>query len=107
MKVSGEVQKIRYVNEENGYSVFDINTENGEVKVVGVFDSISVGEVLEIEGDFVYDNKYGEQINAISYEKKLPSSVSEIKKYLSSGVITGIGEKIADLIINRRILFSE
>lgn len=99
MKISGDVIKIRYFNEENGYSVFDLNTEDGELKVVGIFENLTVGELLEIDGDFSYDNKYGEQFSAISYEKKLPKSENEIIKYLSSGIISGIGSKNARLIV--------
>lgn len=99
MKISGEVIKIRFFNEENGYGVFDLNAEGGELKVVGNFESLSVGELLEIEGNFSYDNKYGEQFSAISYEKKLPKSENEIVKYLSSGIISGIGSKNARLIV--------
>ena len=40
MKLTGEVIKVRYVNEENGYSVFDLNTSDGEIKIVGIFDSV-------------------------------------------------------------------
>lgn len=99
MKVTGEVIKVRYVNEENGYSVFDLNTTDGELKIVGIFDSINVGETLEIDGEFTYDNKYGEQLNMSSYEKKLPSSVAEIERYLASGIISTIGPKNARFIV--------
>lgn len=101
MKITGEVLKIRYINEINGYSVFDLNTEDGDIKVVGIFDSISVGEILEIEGEFVYDNKYGEQISCKSYTKRLPSSIKEIENYLSSGIISNIGRKNAKLIVEK------
>ena len=50
MKLTGEVIKVRYVNEENGYSVFDLNTSDGEIKIVGIFDSVNIGESLEVEG---------------------------------------------------------
>lgn len=99
MKISGDVIKIRYFSEESGYGVFDLNTEDGDLKVVGTFESLAVGELLEIEGDFSYDNKYGEQFTAISYEKKLPKSENEIIKYLASGIISGIGSKNAGLIV--------
>lgn len=69
MKLTGEVIKVRYVNEENGYSVFDLNTSDGEIKIVGIFDSVNIGESLEVEGEFTYDNKYGEQLNVSSYQK--------------------------------------
>lgn len=101
MKVTGEVLKIRYINETNGYSVFDLNTEVGDVKVVGIFDSIAVGEILEIDGEFVYDNKYGEQISCKNYIKKLPSSLKEIENYLSSGIISNIGKKNAKQIVEK------
>ncbi|MEB3011666.1 ATP-dependent RecD-like DNA helicase [Parvimonas sp. D2] len=101
MKLTGEVIKVRYVNEENGYSVFDLNTSDGEIKIVGIFDSVNVGESLEVEGEFTYDNKYGEQLNVTSYQKKLPSSITEIQKYLASGIISTIGTKNAIYIVEQ------
>ncbi|MBF1300298.1 ATP-dependent RecD-like DNA helicase [uncultured Parvimonas sp.] len=101
MKLTGEVIKVRYVNEENGYSVFDLNTSDGEIKIVGIFDSVNVGESLEVEGEFTYDNKYGEQLNVTSYQKKLPSSITEIQKYLASGIISTIGTKNATYIVEQ------
>ncbi len=101
MKLTGEVIKVRYVNEENGYSVFDLNTSDGEIKIVGIFDSVNVGESLEVEGEFTYDNKYGEQLNVTSYQKKLPSSIIEIERYLSSGIISTIGPKNASYIVEK------
>lgn len=101
MKLTGEVIKVRYVNEENGYSVFDLNTSDGEIKIVGIFDSVNIGESLEVEGEFTYDNKYGEQLNVSSYQKKLPSSTVEIEKYLASGIISAIGPKNASYIVKQ------
>lgn len=101
MKLTGEVIKVRYVNEENGYSVFDLNTSDGEIKIVGIFDSVNIGESLEVEGEFTYDNKYGEQLNVSSYQKKLPSSTVEIEKYLASGIISTIGPKNASYIVEQ------
>lgn len=101
MKLTGEVIKVRYVNEENGYSVFDLNTSDGEIKIVGIFDSVNIGESLEVEGEFTYDNKYGEQLNVTSYQKKLPSSTVEIEKYLASGIISTIGPKNASYIVKQ------
>ena len=101
MKLTGEVIKVRYVNEENGYSVFDLNTSDGEIKIVGIFDSVNIGESLEVEGEFTYDNKYGEQLNVSSYQKKLLSSTVEIEKYLASGIISTIGPKNASYIVKQ------
>lgn len=101
MKLTGEIIKVRYINEDNGYSVFDLNTSDGEIKIVGIFDSVNIGESLEVEGDFTYDNKYGEQLNVTSYRKKLPSSVVEIERYLSSGIIATIGSKNAGYIVEK------
>lgn len=101
MKLTGEIIKVRYINEDNGYSVFDLNTSDGEIKIVGIFDSVNIGESLEVEGEFTYDNKYGEQLNVTSYKKKLPSSVVEIERYLSSGIIATIGPKNAGYIVEK------
>ena len=80
---------------------FDLNTSDGEIKIVGIFDSVNIGESLEVEGEFTYDNKYGEQLNVTSYKKKLPSSVVEIERYLSSGIIATIGPKNAGYIVEK------
>ena len=101
MKLTGEIIKVRYINEDNGYSVFDLNTSDGEIKIVGIFDSVNIGESLDVEGEFTYDNKYGEQLNVTSYRKKLPSSVVEIERYLSSGIIATIGPKNAGYIVEK------
>ena len=101
MKLTGEVIKVRYINEDNGYSVFDLNTSDGEIKIVGIFDSVNIGESLEVEGEFTYDNKYGEQLNVTSYKKMPPSSVVEIERYLSSGIIATIGPKNAGYIVEK------
>ena len=101
MKLTGEIIKVRYINEDNGYSVFDLNTSDGEIKIVGIFDSVNIGESLEVEGEFTYDNKYGEQLNVTSYKKKLTSSVVEIERYLSSGIIATIGPKNAGYIVEK------
>ena len=101
MKLTGEIIKVRYINEDNGYSVFDLNTSDGEIKIVGIFDSVNIGENLEVEGEFTYDNKYGEQLNVTSYKKMLPSSVVEIERYLSSGIIATIGPKNAGYIVEK------
>ena len=101
MKLTGEIIKVRYINEDNGYSVFDLNTSDGEIKIVGIFDSVNIGESLEVEGEFTYDNKYGEQLNVTSYKKRLPSSVVEIERYLSSGIIATIGPKSAGYIVEK------
>ncbi|WP_455067626.1 SF1B family DNA helicase RecD2 [Parvimonas micra] len=101
MKLTGEIIKVRYINEDNGYSVFDLNTSDGEIKIVGIFDSVNIGESLEVEGEFTYDNKYGEQLNVTSYKKMLPSSVVEIERYLSSGIIATIGPKNAGYIVEK------
>lgn len=101
MKLTGEIIKVRYINEDNGYSVFDLNTSDGEIKIVGIFDSVNIGESLEVEGEFTNDNKYGEQLNVTSYKKMLPSSVVEIERYLSSGIIATIGPKNAGYIVEK------
>jgi len=107
MKLTGEIIKVRYINEDNGYSVFDLNTSDGEIKIVGIFDSVNIGESLEVEGEFTYDNKYGEQLNVTSYRKKLPSSVVEIERYLSSGIIATIGPKNAGYIVETEAYLGE
>ena len=65
--VTGYVEHIVFRNEENGYTVFNLETENGEATCVGSFHYISKGELLELEGEYVNHNVYGVQLKVYSH----------------------------------------
>ncbi len=99
--VSGEVCDITYQNEENGYAVFDIETEDEYITVTGSVPALFVGEKIKINGVWTNHPTYGKQLKLISFEKEMPSDAGAMLKYLSSGAIKGIGPKTAQRIIDR------
>ena len=82
--VSGEVCDITYQNEENGYAVFDIETEDEYITVTGSVPALFVGEKIKINGVWTNHPTYGKQLKLISFEKEMPSDAGAMLKYLSS-----------------------
>lgn len=100
-KVTGYVDKIKYRNENNGYTVFTLVSEKEENTCVGYIVYIDEGEYLEVNGNEKFHDMYGEQIEVKSYEIKESTGAMSIKKYLASGAVKGIGEALAARIVNR------
>ncbi|HUV50932.1 MAG TPA: ATP-dependent RecD-like DNA helicase [Anaerolineae bacterium] len=100
--LQGHLERITYYNEENHYTVARLKTDKDQtsVTVIGFMPAVSPGETLKIKGRWETHPKYGRQLKVESFEVVLPSSADEIKKYLESGFIKGIGPKIVAAIIN-------
>lgn len=101
ISIEGTVQSVIFQNEENGYTVLRLRTENGAVTAVGCFPGISVGEQLRLTGSWTAHQSYGQQFKSEFYESSLPSTEEAIFEYLSSGIIKGIGAKTAQLIVSQ------
>lgn len=95
------VERITYHNEQNGYTVIRCRAKGfGDlVTVVGLMPEIHVGSVLQLEGNWKVDAKYGRQFSLERFEETLPATVYGIEKYLGSGLIRGIGPKFARRIV--------
>jgi len=99
--LSGEVCDITYQNEDNGYAVFDIETDGDFVTVTGNVPALFVGEKIKVCGIWTNHPTYGRQLKMISFEKEMPTDSGTMLKYLASGTIKGIGPKTAQRIIDR------
>lgn len=99
--VTGYVEHIVFRNEENGYTVFNLDSEDGEVTCVGSFHYINEGEMLEIQGDYVNHSVYGSQLKVNSHKVKEPEDLVSIERYLGSGAIKGVGAALAARIVRR------
>ena len=93
--VTGYVEHIVFRNEENGYTVFHLENDDGEVTCVGNFNFISEGEMLELTGEYVNHNVYGTQLKVVSHTVKEPEDLVSIERYLGSGAIKGVGAALA------------
>lgn len=100
-KVTGYVEHIVFRNEENGYTVFHLENEDGEVTCVGNLNFITEGEMLELEGEYVNHSVYGNQLKVSAYRVKEPEDLVSIERYLGSGAIKGIGQTMASRIVKK------
>lgn len=98
--VEGFVENIVFRNEDNGYTVFDIKYKGEHVTCVGSISYINAGEFITANGEFVQHAIYDMQFSIKSYEFKTPDDENSVRRYLSSGAIKGIGEKMAERIVN-------
>ncbi len=98
----GSVERIVFFNEENGFVVARLKTnkKNELLTIVGNVPSLTPGEFVQCEGQWFNDPNHGLQFKADHIQIIPPSSLEGIKKYLSSGVVKGIGEHYAKLLIN-------
>jgi len=109
--LSGSVERITFYNPENGYTVLRLRPEvrgrqhlpglsfDGLITVVGNLPELTPGEHLRIQG--VWDNhpKHGKQFKSEVCEQVLPSTVAGMESYLGSGMVKGIGPKLAERIV--------
>ncbi len=100
MQIEGPIEEIIFRNEQNGYTVFGIDYNTTPVICVGKLINANIGENLSLEGEFVNNSKYGRQFAFNSYEVILPTTLAGIEKYLSSGLIKGVGPVTAKNIVN-------
>lgn len=98
--VEGFVDNIIFRNEDNGYTVFNIIYKGEEVTCVGVLSYINAGEFITATGEFVKHAIYYMQFSIKTYEFKTPEDAKSVKRYLASGAVKGIGEKMADRIVS-------
>ena len=98
---TGYVERIVYKNEENGYTVLTISTEGRENTITGILPQVSVGELLEAQGEVKDHPIYGPQMAVITWKVKVPEDLEAIRRYLGSGAIKGIGEALAGRIVKR------
>ena len=99
--VAGFVEKIKYRNEDNGWSILNVSSDGEEYVLVGTFAVISEGEFISAEGVMKVHPVYGEQLAVESYEIKAPEDSESVKRWLSSGAVKGIGDTLAARIVKR------
>lgn len=99
--IKGYVDHIVFRNEDNGYTVFHLTNEDGEVTCVGTFPYVHEGEMLEVSGEYTSHNIYGLQLQVQSFEVLAPEDLVSIERYLGSGAIKGLGAVLAGRIVRR------
>lgn len=99
-QLSGYVSHIIYRNAENGYTVFELKSEE-DVTCVGSFPALDEGELLELAGEYTEHAVYGSQFKVSSFRVASPEDAVGMERYLGSGAIKGIGASLAARIVKR------
>ena len=103
--LEGVLERLTYVNEENGYTVARVAPARGGdsggelLTVVGALLGARPGESLRMEGRWGSHPSYGRQFTVENYTTVLPATIQGIRRYLGSGLIKGIGPRIAERIV--------
>ena len=106
--VRGTVENVIYQNNLNGYTVFELRPDSvddnhdrdePEITCVAKMPGLNPGEQMTLTGTYIVHAAYGRQFQVEMYEKTMPVSADGIARYLGSGVIRGIGEKLAQRIV--------
>lgn len=98
--IKGIVCEIIFSNEENGYTVCELEDGGNDFVAFGCLPFVNVGDKLVMSGEWVVHMEYGEQFKIVSYEKAVPEEGEEILLYLSSGAIKGIKSATAKKIVD-------
>ena len=101
--LSGQIERITFTNEENGFTIAQVKVEGKKdlVTVVGSLMAPTPGEILEMQGEWAHHPKFGEQFKVAQFKTKVPATVYGIQKYLGSGLIKGLGPVMAGRIVEK------
>lgn len=106
--LTGAVERVTFYNPENGYTVLRLRPENsrgagldreGLATVIGNLPEVAPGEYLRLSGRWVNHPKHGKQFQVEICEQTMPATLAGIRRYLGSGLVQGIGPKLADRIV--------
>jgi exodeoxyribonuclease V alpha subunit len=100
--IKGEIKRVVYASEDGMYTVLRVlDSKNRTHTVVGTIAGGYEGQDIEVTGIWQNHKEHGRQFKALSFKFTLPSSPEGIRRYLASGLIHGIGPKLAECIVDR------
>ncbi len=102
-RLSGQIETITFTNEETGFTIARVRVAGRRdlVTVVGSLLAPIPGEVLEMDGDWAFHPRFGEQFKVERFTTKVPATVNGIRRYLGSGLIKGLGPVMAGRLVDR------
>lgn len=105
--LTGVVERIIFLNEENHYTIAEFRPEQADAKdkaepvtIVGPLPGVECGETLHLSGEWTRHAQHGAQFKVAGFRSELPASVYGIRKYLGSGLVSGIGKVYANKIVD-------
>lgn len=101
LRLTGSIEHVIYANEDNGFAICDLGTENGDlITITGTLPYVGEGDSVTVYGKWVHNPKYGRQFRVETCERQMPADANSMLRYLASGAIKGIGPKIAQRIVD-------
>ena len=101
MELKGTIKDIIYKNETNGYTIATFDMESAETTIVGYLPFVQKGDSIKVIGKFVVHPDYGDQFKVETFEKIMPETLDALEKYLSNGIVKGVGPATAKKIIKK------
>lgn len=95
----GTVERVVFRNEENGWTVLELTTDEEFHKVTGTLPAVQAGEYVKLTGEWVEHARFGRQFRATACENSLPSDTESVFRYLASGAIKGVGPATAAALV--------
>ncbi len=101
-RLEGQIERVTFRSADTHYMIarFRVSEHGNLITILGHLPDPSPGETLRLSGSWKHHPKYGQQFNVSHFEVLLPSGVEEIRRYLSSGLIKGIGPKTAERLLH-------
>ena len=100
-EITGTLTQVFFYNEENGYTIAEMETEDQLITIVGGLPYAKPGTAYRLKGEFRVHPRYGEEFSFSHAEEAIPTSAVGIREFLASGTIKGIGAKTAAAIVNK------
>ena len=101
-EIIGIVEKVVYKNAENGYTVFCVKVNSfTEIIAKGCIPDLQQGNKVVLTGAWQFHPKFGRQFDVKECSSSAPNTASGIEKYLSSGLVKGIGPKFAQRLVKQ------
>ncbi|MCC6217127.1 MAG: ATP-dependent RecD-like DNA helicase [Polyangiaceae bacterium] len=103
--LTGEIERVTFENHETGFRVYRVGRLEGEgakpgaLAVVGTLPALGQGTRVRVSGELVTDARFGEQLRADALVPLVPETLDGLERYLASGVLPGVGEKLARSIV--------
>lgn len=101
LELTGTIDRLLFQSPDTGFSVFALQlADNSQIIIRGHLAQIHPGEQVKVVGTWVKHPKFGKQFQASSCAIEAPTSINGLKKYLSSGLIKGIGPVYAQKLLD-------
>lgn len=100
-EVQGTIYDVVFRNEQNGYTVLELECDKELLTLVGYFSFLNMGETIKAYGKWVQHPDYGNQFKVETYTTVTPATINGIEKYLASGLIPGVGPQTAKNLVEK------